>query len=280
MVLLFSNQTVIGNYKLSINSTVHDLQGNHLAPYTTTVPLTGVKTYTNSTATAIKPGTLTASTITVPAGTTIGSLQVKINATYPVDGELYFYLIAPNGKTVALVNNRGGTGANFQNTVFSEAASTAITSAKAPFAGTYRPESSLSLLNGLNAAGSWRLMVKDSGGHSGTLLNWSLIITPAAGSTSSVSVRSAGSEAATVSSSSALVSHSSPAGTSTAPRISGQRTGDENFSAMLDALLSAQRKSAPTPPAPVDHVFASPVVMAQMQTNLLVGKRSSNNPNG
>jgi hypothetical protein len=49
---------------------------------------------------------------------------------------------------------------------------------------------------------------------------------------------------------------------------------------MLDALLSAQRKSAPTPPAPVDHVFASPVVMAQMQTNLLVGKRSSNNPNG
>jgi hypothetical protein len=106
MVLLFSNQTKLGNYKLTISSAVRDLQGNHMAPYAATITLHGSTTYTNSTATAIKPWTLASSSFTLPSGAAIGNLQVRINVSYPADGELYFYLVAPNGKTVALSNRR------------------------------------------------------------------------------------------------------------------------------------------------------------------------------
>src|SRR5262249_34238025 len=131
----------------------------------------------------------TTSTITVPAGTTIGNLQVRINAAFPVDGHLYVYLVAPNGRTLALVDNRGGTGANFTSTLFSDQASTPISAGNAPFSGTYRPETTLSHFKGMNAGGTWRLMIKDSSGRSGTLRNWSLIITPGT-STSTTSTRS------------------------------------------------------------------------------------------
>ncbi|HEY7154911.1 MAG TPA: S8 family serine peptidase [Gemmataceae bacterium] len=175
------------------SSTSKPLPTTSVPPSTTSVPPSttsvapGTKTYTKNTATTIRPWSLTSSTITVPAGTTIGNIQVKINASYPTDRELYIYLVAPNGKTIALVDNRGGTGANFTNTLFSDSAATGISSGKAPFSGTYRPESPLSHLKGLSAGGTWRLMIRDSGGHGGTLHNWSLTITSGSGSTTTTS---------------------------------------------------------------------------------------------
>ncbi len=178
MALLFSNQTVSGNYTLSINSTVHDMMGTAMTPYQAIITLHVPETYTNNTASAIKPWTTTNSTITVPSGMTVGHLQVRVNVSYPDDGELYLRLTSPKGTTILLVGHLGGTSGNFVNTVFDDQASTAVLYGKAPYTGTYRPQWGLSQLNGQSAAGTWKLSIQDAGGHSGTLLNWSLTITP------------------------------------------------------------------------------------------------------
>ncbi|HZV06973.1 MAG TPA: S8 family serine peptidase [Gemmataceae bacterium] len=176
--LWFANQTMLGNYKLTINSSVRDLQGVAMWTYNTTIVLQAPKTYTHSTATTIKAHALTTSTLSMPSGT-IGDLTVKLNINYPYDRDLYIYLISPTGKTIALDYNRGGWSANFTNTVFSQDASTPIGNGKAPFSGTYRPDGSLDQLTGTSSGGSWRLAVYNSGSKSGTLLNWSLTVTPA-----------------------------------------------------------------------------------------------------
>ncbi|HTU91958.1 MAG TPA: S8 family serine peptidase, partial [Gemmataceae bacterium] len=49
MELTFANQTLAGDYKLSINSSVHDLMGVAMKPYQGTITLQAPKTYTNST---------------------------------------------------------------------------------------------------------------------------------------------------------------------------------------------------------------------------------------
>ncbi len=178
--LTFANQTLLGNYKLSIDSAVRDMMGVAMTPYVGVVTLNPVQTYGSSVAQAIKPYGLAMSSITVPAGMTVGNVQVRVNVNYPHDDNLYLYLISPTGKTIALDYNRGGAGANLTNTLFSQQASTPIGQGHAPFDGAYIPEAALNQLVGSNAAGSWRLGIRNSGGGSGTLVNWSLILSPAA----------------------------------------------------------------------------------------------------
>jgi subtilisin family serine protease/subtilisin-like proprotein convertase family protein len=176
--LFFAKQTIVGTYHLSINSSVRDLMGNPMAPYQGAITLQAPKTYTNTTPATIKANSLTMSTIAVPAGV-VGDVTVRLNINYPVDKDLYIYLISPAGKTIALDYNRGGWSANLSNTVFSQQASTPIADAKAPFSGVYLPEAPLSQLNGASAGGNWRLAIRNYGSHYGTLQNWSLTITPA-----------------------------------------------------------------------------------------------------
>ncbi len=125
MALIFPNQTLLGNYTLSIAG-VQDLMGNTMSPYTGTIALQGVQTYSNNSASSINAQSTTTSTITVPAGMTLGGVQVSVNINYPDDGDLYLNLTSPNGTTVQLVSRRGGIGANFQNTVLSGQATTPI----------------------------------------------------------------------------------------------------------------------------------------------------------
>jgi subtilisin family serine protease/subtilisin-like proprotein convertase family protein len=178
MELTFSKQTLLGTYHLYINSGVRDLQGNVMPAYQSAITLQAPRTYTETTAQSIKPNSLTVSTLTLPAGT-VGDVSVHLNVNYPVDKDLYVYLISPSGKTIALDYNRGGTGANFTNTTFSQQASKPIANGTAPFTGTYLPDASLNSLSGTSAAGDWRLAVRNYGSHSGSLLNWSLTVTPA-----------------------------------------------------------------------------------------------------
>jgi subtilisin family serine protease len=265
MALIFPNQTVPGNYQLSLSSGIYDLMGNALAPYQATITVRGEgsQTYTNSTAAAIQAGSLTMSTLSVPSGGSIGGVQVRLDISYPDDGELYIYLIAPNGKAIAMTYNRGGRGVNFQNTVFADQVGTPIAAGQAPFAGSYRPDSALSQLNSLSAAGTWRLAIKDSGGHGGTLLSWSLILTPA-GAAPSVAMSSLPPTAP--------VNSASPAAEADA---SGQSAGDGQVFSIASTLPSEGSVGESAPPAPADHVFASPVAMTQIQTGWLVSKRPS-----
>jgi subtilisin-like proprotein convertase family protein len=121
------------------------------------------------------PDVFTTSFVDVPQSLTIASLKVQLNITYPLDNDLTIDLIAPDGTDVPLTYF-DGAGANFQNTIFDDAAATPIWAGNSPFAGSYHPEGSLSALAGTNAQGTWQLQIIDWGASSGTLNSWSLIV--------------------------------------------------------------------------------------------------------
>lgn len=118
------------------------------------------------------------STLNVPA--TLGSitkLTVQLNIAHTYVGDLIVTLIAPDGTRVVLTSNFGGSGDNFTNTIFDDAAATAINSGAPPFNGTFRPFQALSALNGKAAAGQWKLEVADTANvDGGTLNSWSITV--------------------------------------------------------------------------------------------------------
>ena len=65
-------------------------------------------------------------------------------------------------------------GEEFRNTVFSDEATATIGSGTAPFTGTFRPDSPLSVMDGLSTKGTWTLEVLSLFG--GTIENWSMIV--------------------------------------------------------------------------------------------------------
>jgi subtilisin-like proprotein convertase family protein len=104
-------------------------------------------------------------------------LNITINIEHGDVGDLEVLLRSPGGTTIFLSDNRGGTGANFTNTVFDDSAGTSIVSivaAGAPFTGRFRPEQPLSTFNGNEEAGNWSLIVRDTSDdeQTGTLLSF------------------------------------------------------------------------------------------------------------
>jgi subtilisin-like proprotein convertase family protein len=108
-------------------------------------------------------------TVTDTGAVTDVNVSVRVNHTY--DSDLTMTLIAPDNTSVALVLNRGSSGDNFGTgandctgtpTVFDDTAATAISAGTAPFAGSFKPESPLSGLNGKSVAGTWKLHVADT----------------------------------------------------------------------------------------------------------------------
>jgi subtilisin-like proprotein convertase family protein len=79
---------------------------------------------------------------------------------------------------VELFTDVGGFHDNFHGTTLDDEASTPITSANAPFSGTFRPEGSLSDFDGEDPVGVWTLEIKDAAAADDGILNsWSLKIT-------------------------------------------------------------------------------------------------------
>jgi subtilisin-like proprotein convertase family protein/fibronectin type 3 domain-containing protein len=147
------------------------------AYYTFDTPMISNPTYASSDVPkAIPDASFTTSTLSVPDSKTILDVNVVLGSiTHTYDGDLDIFLIAPDGTRVELTTDNGGTGENFTNTVFDDAAATAITAGTAPFTGSFRPEGSLATLNGKTAAGTWTLEVTDdASGDTGTLNSWSL----------------------------------------------------------------------------------------------------------
>lgn len=109
---------------------------------------------------------------------TITDINVTVNLTHPAVGELYVTLISPGGTPVILANYLGGSGDNYSNTTFDDEAATYISSAAAPFSGSFKPYYNLSQLDGRNPNGTWTLRLDDSkAGNAGILLDWSMQIT-------------------------------------------------------------------------------------------------------
>ncbi|TBR18248.1 MAG: T9SS type A sorting domain-containing protein [Chitinophagaceae bacterium] len=127
----------------------------------------------------------------IPAGVTVSSISVNFNISHTWNSDLVINLIAPNGKILNLVNQRGGSGDNFVNTVISSTSTTSLGTGTSPFTGTFAadgilntgPTGMLSNVNGFSNLfstpnGDWKLAFRDLwGGDEGTLTSWSIDIT-------------------------------------------------------------------------------------------------------
>jgi subtilisin-like proprotein convertase family protein len=118
------------------------------------------------------------STIAVNTPGLVKDMNVTLgNLTHSWVGDLVIELTSPEGTTVRLVQHPGGPdngGDNFINTVFDDEASTNISDAGAPYAGSFRPQNDqLSRFDGEQRQGTWTLRVRDLfEGDAGTLTSW------------------------------------------------------------------------------------------------------------
>ena len=136
----------------------------------------------------------------VPVGATIANVRVRLNITHAWVSDLVIALKAPNNQVInlsALANFTNAAGANFNNTTFSSASTTAITP---PYTGTYRADLAGVTFNALGFTwpggptgyvptstvwsslyatpnGTWSIGLYDAGAPDGGVFNsWSLEI--------------------------------------------------------------------------------------------------------
>ncbi len=115
----------------------------------------------------IADGTSTAESITettfmIADNLTILDLNVFINLTHTYTNDLTIKLISPAGTSITLVQNKGGSGNDFTNTIFDQEAPSSIASGSPPFTGPFIPEGDLSVLYGTMSRGVWRLRIEDN----------------------------------------------------------------------------------------------------------------------
>ncbi|MGE3806342.1 MAG: proprotein convertase P-domain-containing protein, partial [Gemmataceae bacterium] len=123
-------------------------------------------------------GTIT-STLFVADSYALADLNVLLNIAHTYDGDLQVFLQGPDGTEIKLINNVGGSGNHFTNTVLDDQAAASITSGAAPYTGSFRPAEPLAAFIGNNVHGVWTLRVVDQfTGDAGNLLGWSLIVDP------------------------------------------------------------------------------------------------------
>jgi subtilisin-like proprotein convertase family protein len=140
---------------------------------------TKVKTFSSGTLNqAIPDQGSTTATLNVDVGDAFAkaaNMEVTLNINHTYDGDLRVVLESPSGTLVTLVDNCGGAGDNFTNTVLSDSGATSILAGSAPFTGTYRPLSALSGFSSDLANGDWKLHVYDETmGDVGSLVSWAL----------------------------------------------------------------------------------------------------------
>jgi hypothetical protein len=122
-----------------------------------------------------------------PRGGKLTGATVGVRITHTFDGDVDIFLISPTGRFVPLVGGRGGSGDDFGSgatdcngtlTTFSDLAPIAIGDGTPPYAGAFKPESSLAALNGGTASGVWTVVVTDTvGNDDGTIHAVSLNLT-------------------------------------------------------------------------------------------------------
>lgn len=156
------------------NPSIDDNNGNY---YSFETLGGGFNIYSYTTPTPIADLNTIEVPITITDSGTITDVDVLININHTYDADLDIYLVHPDGTIVELSTDNGGSGDNYIDTIFDDSASTPITSGSAPFTGRYRPESPLSVLNGKELAGTWKLRITDdASGDTGTLNYYQLHI--------------------------------------------------------------------------------------------------------
>ena len=189
VVFTFPNHTTMGNYVLTVGPGITDLDGNRMDQdgdatsgevpddqFTATTTVAAPTTYYSVDVNKpITDFTRTVSILNIRSPITVRGVSVQLNLSHTFDGDLRMTLVAPDGTQVLLANRRGGSGDNFTNTVFHDAAQQTIAQGTAPFNSFYRPETPLADLNGKLANGRWDLRIDDQARQdSGWLHSWSL----------------------------------------------------------------------------------------------------------
>lgn len=146
--------------------------------------------FNNNTPTPIVDNSTTNIPISVSGFTgSIGKVTLSFHATHTWDEDLDIFLIAPDGTTVELSTDNGGSGDNYGSscaarTTFDDDAATSITAGTPPFAGTFRPEGLLASFkgkSGVQVNGSWTLrIIDDVATDAGTFQCATLSISPLA----------------------------------------------------------------------------------------------------
>ena len=114
--------------------------------------------------------------ITIPAwGFGIQDVNVTIQQViHTWDSDLEFHILH-GSVDVNIIDNVGGSGDNFINTVLNDSATTPIASGTAPFTGSFIPSNPLAAFNSqtANPNGTWTLTIADgAGGDTGVLNAW------------------------------------------------------------------------------------------------------------
>ena len=167
------------NYRLSAGS-IRDVHGTpgpaYTAHFTIDDPLTTQYRPDDVPKSIIDYDTIS-SVLVVDESYAIADLDVRIDISHNYDGDLDVLLVAPDGTTIELFSDVGGSGDGFEATILDDEANTPIGDGTAPFRGRYQPQQPLASVDGLDVMGSWTLEVSDDGGmDEGTLNDWSLIV--------------------------------------------------------------------------------------------------------
>ncbi|MFZ2725311.1 MAG: proprotein convertase P-domain-containing protein [Methylococcaceae bacterium] len=126
---------------------------------------------------AITDFNTTISDLTVAdTGFNVLDVNVQLDITHEYDSDVEIHLVH-NATDVLLAKGVGNLGQNFSNTNFDDEATESISSASAPFSGSYKPQTVLTAFDDLDPTGLWQLKVSDNEFFStGQLNSWELTV--------------------------------------------------------------------------------------------------------
>ncbi|NQV27862.1 MAG: proprotein convertase P-domain-containing protein, partial [Rhodopirellula sp.] len=137
--------------------------------------------YRNDVAQVLPPYRTVISEIEIEDEFRIRDLDVQLSITHSHVTFLDGYLTGPDGQRIELFSEIGGSGNNFDQTVFDDQSNLPITKASPPYKGTFLPEGllnrepGLSVFNGKSAKGIWQLVIRGTrSDRFGMLHSWSL----------------------------------------------------------------------------------------------------------
>jgi subtilisin-like proprotein convertase family protein len=189
----FPTQQLSGTYTVSLGPEIRSASGDAMDADldagldvlrgTSTAPPVQVASSSN-TVVALEPGKTVSSQIVITDDFPLQSLTLQLNITHSRVPDLTAELVGPDGTVITLFSGVGSTGtqANFNGTIFDDAANTPIVNGGPPFFGRFRPQQPLGVLNGASSIrgpgntgnGVYRLQITNNGSVNGNLTGWSI----------------------------------------------------------------------------------------------------------
>jgi len=196
--IAFRTQRTLGNYELLFGPEIFDQSGNPMDQnangkfgevpddqYRVRFTISEKVIYSSDDVpVSIRDWNWSVSYLLVPQDILVGDIDVQIDITHSYTGDLIMYLVSPDEPDiyVPLAEYRGDSGQNFRGTIFDDEAVRSIAEGRAPFTGSFRPESPLAQFDGQNGRGYWELWIGDGGWlDEGQLNSWNLQINPGDG---------------------------------------------------------------------------------------------------